>query len=155
MATQDLTTGGALGISHYALGEEFNFSKEFDLAVTNSASGDVLQLIDIPAKTLVKGVQVVLLTLEGGTLTGTFGDGDDADGWIKAPVDFDATANDVYGSGHILAISTVTGTHDDAYHPGKYYAAADTIDVTMSANAGDLAKFLVVVNGVNVFKDIS
>lgn len=154
MATQDLTTGGALGISHYALGEEFNFSKEFDLSVTASASGDVLQLIDIPAKTLVKSVHVIILTVEDSTLTGTFGDGTDADGWIKVPVDFEASVNTVYGSGHLLAEGT-PNTHDDAYHPGKYYAAADTIDVTMSANAGDTAKFLVVVNGVNVFKDIS
>lgn len=152
MATQDLTTGGALGISHYALGEEFNFSQVFDLSVTNSASADVLQLFDIPAKTLIKSVIVVILTIEDSTLTGTFGDGDTADGWIKQPVNFESSVNTTFASGHLLEGST---THEDAYHPGKYYSTADTIDVTMSANAGDTAKFLVVVNGVNVFKDIS
>ncbi len=154
MAIIDLTTGGALGISHYALGEEFNFSQVFDLSVNNSASGDTLQLFDIPAKTLIKSVHVVILTVEDSTLTGTFGDGADVDGWIKVPVDFEASVNTVYGSGHLLA-EAAPPTHDDAYHPGKYYATADTIDVVMSANAGDTAKFLVVVNGVNVFKDIS
>ncbi|KKL49489.1 hypothetical protein LCGC14_2315010 [marine sediment metagenome] len=152
MATQDLTTGGALGISHYALGEEFNFSQVFDLSVTNSASGDVLQLIDIPARTLVKGVAVVILTIEDSTLTGTFGDGDGADDWIKGPVNFESSANTTYVSGDILTEGT-PNVQADLYHPGKYYAAADTIDVTMSANAGNTAKFLVVVNGVNVFKD--
>jgi hypothetical protein len=155
MATQDLTTGGALGISHYALGEEFNFSQEFDLSVTNSASADTLQLIDIPAKTLVKSVHLVILTAEDSTLTCNLGDGDNTDGWIKgAPINLESSANTVFSSGHILVGDTLS-VHDDAYHPGKYYATADTIDMLMSANAGDTAKFLVVVNGVNVFKDIS
>lgn len=152
MATQDLTTGGALGISHYALGEEFNFSQVFDLSVTASASGDTLQLIDIPARTLVKGVAVVILTVEDSTLTGTFGDGADVDGWIKGAVNFESAVNTTYVSGDILTEGT-PNVQADAYYPGKYYATADTIDVVMSANAGDTAKFLVVVNGVNVFKD--
>lgn len=150
--TINLTTGGGPGISHYALGEEFNFSQVFDLAVNNSASGDTLQLFNIPAGTLVKSVHVVILTIEDSTLTGTFGDGATADGWIKQPVNFEATVNTTFSSGHLLTGST---THEDAYHPGKYYAAADTIDVVMSANAGDTGKFLVVVNGVNVLKEIS
>lgn len=153
MATQDLTTGGALGISHYALGEEFNFSQVFDLSVTASAASDVLQLIDIPAKTLVKSVHVVMLTAEDSTLTATCGDGTDPNGWIST-LDLEGAANTVYSSGHLMT-EAAPNTHADAYHPGKYYATADTIDFTMSANAGDTAKFLVVVNGVNVFKDIT
>lgn len=154
MATIDLTTGGALGISHYALGEEFNFSQVFDLSVNNSASGDTIQLFDIPAKTLVKSVTVIILTIEDSTLTGTFGDGDDVDGWILGPVNFESSVNTTYVSGDILTEGT-PNVQEDLYYPGKYYATADTIDVVMSANAGDTAKFLVVVNGVNVLKDLS
>lgn len=152
--TIDLTTGGALGISHYALGEEFNFSQVFDLSVNNSASGDTLQLIKIPAKTLVKSVTVIILTIEDSTLTGTFGDGAGPDDWILGPVNFESAANTTYVSGDILTEGT-PNVQEDLYHPGKYYAVADTIDVVMSANAGDTAKFLVVVNGVNVLKDVS
>lgn len=151
--TQDLTTGGALGISHYALGEEFNFSQVFDLSVTASGSGDTLQLIDIPAKTLVKSVHLVMLTVEDSTLTCTVGDGADPNGWLST-ADLESAVNTTYSSGTLM-IEAAPNTYADVYHGGKYYATADTIDMVMSANAGDTAKFLLVVNGVNVFKDIS
>jgi len=75
-----------------------------------------------------------VVVAEGGTLTATVGDGAGAASW-DAEVNLNAAAG----------TSTIGTNGTDAYvaNPGKVYTAADTIDLTMSANAGDAAKLLV------------
>jgi hypothetical protein len=70
-------------------------------------------------------VALNVTTAEGGTLTVDVGDGDNPDGYLDG-VNGNATA----------AYLTVAGT--DAFEAGKYYTAADTIDVT-TVNAADTA----------------
>lgn len=103
-----------------------------DLSVTNSASGDTVQCLNVPAGAFVTRVGVLVITVEDSTLTCTVGDDADPNGW-DAAVNLESlgmTANDLD-----------SGT--DAYGEGRYYSSADTIDVVMSANAGDTAKFMV------------
>jgi len=72
-------------------------------------------------------------TAEGGTLTIDVGDGGDPDGFLDG-VNANTAAS--YSTSLVLAEAapnTVTG-----YSNGKYYAAADTIDVK-TVNAADAA----------------
>ena len=93
--------------------------------LTALAATDVLEVIRVPANTLVTNVALNVTTAEGGTLTVDVGDGDDPDGYIDG-VNANATA----------AYIPVAGTA--AYEQGKYYTAADTIDV-VTVNAADTA----------------
>ena len=106
-------------------------SAVLDCSVDNISSGAVWQALSVPAGTMVKNVGVVCLTAEGGTLTVDIGlTGGDVDAFIDG---FDGnTANGMdqsVGSAY-------------AYTGGKYFAAADTIDVLFN-NAADAAKILV------------
>ena len=93
--------------------------------LTALTATDVLEVIKVPANTLVTNVALNVTTAEGGTLTIDVGDGDDPDGFLDG-VNANATA----------AYLPVAGTA--AYEQGKYYTAADTIDVT-TVNAADAA----------------
>ena len=93
--------------------------------LTALTSGDILEVIRVPANTLVTNVALNVTTAEGGTLTVGVGDGSNDDGYIDG-VNANATA----------AYITVAGT--DAYEQGRFYTAADTIDVKLN-NAADAA----------------
>ena len=93
--------------------------------LTALAAADILEVIKIPAKTLVTHVALEVTTAEGGTLTVDVGDGDNPDGYLDG-VNANATA----------AYLTVAGT--DAFEAGKFYTAADTIDIVLN-NAADAA----------------
>jgi hypothetical protein len=100
---------------------------------TALTSGDVLEVIQLPAKTYVLAVGLDVTTAEGGTLTIDIGDGSAADGYLDG-----VNANTVASYASTLALTegapnTVTG-----YSAGKYYAAADTIDIK-TVNAADAA----------------
>jgi len=103
-----------------------------DLSITPSGTGDTVQCLNIPAGAFVTRVGLLVITVEDSTLTCTVGDGVDPNGW-DAAVNLESlgmTQNDLDAS-------------TDAYGEGKYYGSADTVDVVMSANAGDTAKFMV------------
>lgn len=93
--------------------------------LTALTSADILEVIRVPANTLVTNVALNVTTAEGGTLTVDVGDGDNPDGYLDG-VNANATA----------AYLTVAGT--DAFEAGKYYTAADTIDIVLN-NAADAA----------------
>ena len=93
--------------------------------LTALTSGDILEVIRVPANMLVTNVALNVTTAEGGTLTVDVGDGSNDDGYIDG-VNANATA----------AYITVAGT--DAYEQGRFYTAADTIDVKLN-NAADAA----------------
>tara|TARA_B100000035_G_scaffold87478_1_gene73472 strand:- start:49 stop:504 length:456 start_codon:yes stop_codon:yes gene_type:complete len=93
--------------------------------LTALTSADILEVIKVPAQTLVTHVALEVTTAEGGTLTVDVGDGDNPDGYIDG-VNANATA----------AYISVAGT--DAYEQGRFYTAADTIDIVLN-NAADAA----------------
>ena len=102
-------------------------------SLTALAGGDILTALHIPAKTMVLAVGLDVTTVEGGTLTIDVGDGGDPDGFLDV-VNGNAAAS--YSTSLVLAEAapnTVTG-----YSNGKYYSAADTIDVK-TVNAADTA----------------
>lgn len=103
-----------------------------DLSITDSASGDTVQCLNVPAGAFVTRVGILVITVEDSTLTCTIGDGADPNGWQASNVNLENLG---------MTVSDLDESAD-AYGEGKYYPAADTIDVVMSANAGDTCKFM-------------
>lgn len=121
----------------------FQLFNQWDFSRNNGGASDVVQLLLVPAGTFVYSVVHVVDTAEGGTSTGTVGDGADADGWI-ASVDNNASAGTALQSNGKFSLAegapnTITYTHAYGAQGGKYYASEDTIDMTLSANAVDTA----------------
>lgn len=97
-----------------------------DVDLTGVATADVVQCLDIPAKTFVWDVFVEVITPTGLTSTATVGDGDGANSW-DAEIDLNAAA----------ATVTHGASGTDAYATsGKYYSATDTIDLTCTITSG-------------------
>lgn len=102
---------------------------------TALANGDVLEVLRIPAGTQVLAVGLNVTTAEGATLTVDVGDGVDPDGYLDG-VNGNAVAG--YSSTQVTIVEGAPNTISPALGFGKYYAAADTIDVTV-VNAADTA----------------
>jgi len=83
---------------------------------TALAAADVMEVLAIPAKTFVIAAGIDITTASGVTGTLDMGDGVDPDGYLDG-VNANAVAS---------ASGAVAGLID-----GKYYAAADTIDLTL------------------------
>lgn len=100
-----------------------------DLAM---AQNDVDNIIDIPANTYVAMVRAEVLVAEGAARNFDVGDGDNAVGYHSAR---SANALAEFCSAPVAltegAPNTVTG-----FSNGKYYAAADTIDVRAPSAGG-------------------
>jgi len=122
--------------------ERIDFSKYGGMA-----SGDVVQLINIPAGMLVKDVSLLLVTLEGATCTGTVGDAVDPNGYITS-ADLDATVGDILatdGTHTGMTAYVITSPHMG----GVRYTAADTIDITLS-NAASTAVFDIIIEYTHI-----
>ncbi len=100
---------------------------------TALTSNDVIEAIPLPAKSLVMAVGLDVTTAEGGTLTIDVGDGDDVDGFLDG-----VNANTVASYASALALAEAAPNTVVGYSNGKYYAAADTLDVKI-INAADAA----------------
>ena len=145
MATQNLSVGtgkriysGPFPAASMELFNTVDFSK------FNGGSADVIQMIEVPKNTLVLSVSHKVITAEGGTTTGTIGDGSDANGWLAAVNNNAAADTWLHSNGKITLSEGAPNTivYNDAYFAlgGKVYTAADTIDMTLSANAVATAK---------------
>jgi len=113
----------------------------FDAGRRNLASADVIELIKIPAKTRVLNVFYEVLTADA-TQTVSIGDATDPDGYLAAA--------DVGTDGNVgcstLALTTGTPNTVTGYSNGKFYSAADTIDLVVdSGKALDTLKLRVCV----------
>lgn len=89
----------------------------FNAANRNLAAADVVELINIPAMTLVTNVAYETVTGDA-TQTLNVGDGADPDGYVAA-ADVGTTGNSGLGAGALAG--------------GKLYTAADTIDIEVPA----------------------
>lgn len=102
---------------------------------TALAASDILEVIPLPAKSLVMRVGMDVTTAEGATATLAIGDGSDDDGYLAA-----TSINAVAGSSAAVALTEGTpNTFTTPYAVGKYYDAADTIDVKLGHNSIDAA----------------
>lgn len=107
------------------LGNRLTCAKRvLDFSVFNATCGDAVQALQIPANAKVMEVHSVVKTAEGKTAVATVGDGAGANSW-DASINLDAAA----------ATPTRSTPGTDAYATtGKFYAAADTIDIVPSVN---------------------
>lgn len=139
MATYDKSQG--TGMSWDGAKRVFVLKNIVDLTGLILQDNDVVQCLDIPAKTLVMQVSCVVVTQAAATdATVELGDGDGTNSW-DAAVALEAAA----GTRTVSAVGT------DAYAAaatmGKYYAAADTIDIKATAGTcnqdGHYGKFAI------------
>ena len=114
-------------------------SNEIDFSETEVSAADVVQALKIPANTYVKNVYVLVKTAEGATCTATVGDATDPNGW-------DASTNLNASAGTVTA--GLAGT-DDYATAGKFYSAADTIDLVMG-HAADTGKVIVFADACSI-----
>jgi hypothetical protein len=92
------------------------------------AANDVVELLSIPAGAFVLTVTHKVVTVEGGTFTYSIGDGATASGYVSA------------ANGNTAANGTsFNGTTTPAFGVGKFYATADTIDMTIASGAPAIA----------------
>lgn len=133
MATLDLTIGdgAAIAASPGMNQGPFKLERTVDIAVEGSFNAaDILQLIEIPAKTLVLYVLLEVLTVEGSACTGDVGDtAVDPNGFFDA-IDF----NTVAANFMVLLLTEGTPNVVTAYSHGKYFETADTIDLVLDAD---------------------
>lgn len=108
----------------------FKSENFIDFSTRNAAIGDVVQAIKVPANCHVSRVYWYVVSGQASVANVTIGDGADADGFESA-ADMTTTGNNG---------STVVA---DGYGYGKFYTAADTIDITIAgANATTLKLYI-------------
>jgi len=111
---------------------------------TALAASDVMEIIPIPAGTLVSNVGMIVTTAAGVTSTISIGDGSAAAGYLAA-----TSANSAATSGGVPVLSS--GAFAPTLSGGKVYAAADTIDITL----GTAVPAAAVVRVFAMFTDIN
>jgi len=144
MPTYDLTKGGS---TQHMRSDPAMIKAEFEIDFSSQAysAADVLQLINIPAETFVHRVKYKVETVEGATLTFDIGDETDVDGFI------DGANGNALGSGvNALALTEGTPNTVTGFSNGKYYSAADTLDLLLINDAAT-AK----ITGVVIMEDLS
>lgn len=124
MPTIDSTTGGTLGYPYVKTHKSFILSGVYDATKDVGAAADVVQVLTIPAGTMVQEVITDVDTIEDSTLTFDVGDGVDPNGWEDAV------------NGETLGKTKGDGAFEAL---GKLYLTADTIDMTLD-DAADTVK---------------
>jgi hypothetical protein len=134
-------TSSSKGSGHSAAGfpSHVVFEGVFDATKRTLAQNDTLAVIDIPANTLIQGVQWEVEVAEGAARNFAVGDGSDTDGFITT-----TSANSLASGVSTLAGTVAGGSGDPAsdplvvtgYSAGKYYSAADTLDVLAVTSGG-------------------
>lgn len=117
----------------YAVNATLDFSSPLINSGAGTVQNDIVQLIEVPANTLVLAVFSKVVTLS--TITDfDIGDGDDVDGYI------DGASMAVAGVDACSWVgATTVGTPNAlpvgaAFCLGKFYTAADTIDLKQNTN---------------------
>lgn len=108
----------------------YMLENEVDFGDDATATGDVVQALSVKAGTHVLQVWCEVTEAMALTATATVGDADSAAAW-DASVNLNAAVGTVtYGVG---------GTDNNVTYGGKFYSAADTIDLTCTITSGPAA----------------
>ena len=139
MATIDYRVGGTLGLpTVQAFNKVFAISRKIDCSVQNVPDDDTVQMLNIPADTMVLDVIANKITLEGGTLTFDVGDADDTDGYHDG-INGNSGATAVSCNASFALTEGAPNTIAPAYSKGgKYYDAAGVISIIFN-DAADAA----------------
>ena len=112
--------------------------------LTALAASDILEVIPIPAGSIVSNVGMVVTTAAGVTSTLSIGDGSSQVGYLAA-----TTVNSTGTSGGVPVLSS--GAFVPAFSGGKLYVTADTIDVTLgtAVPAAAVVRVFAVITDIN------
>ena len=130
MATWTVTGGGSTGHNSSAPTVKV-YSEIVDFSEFTTAGTDVIQVIELPANSLVLYAGMDVLTADGSGNSNalSLGDGADVDRWISA-----STPTAGIETTRAQAGDSSLGTTSIGY---RYYAAADTIDLVIATGAID------------------
>jgi hypothetical protein len=134
VADRSMAIGGKITLLERTLNFAEIAAYRAGAGLTALASADVYEVFSIPAKTLVIRAGYDVTGAEGATATAHLGDGSDADGFLVS-----VNLNSVGSGVSSLALTEGAPNTITGYSNGKYYSAADTIDVTLNNNAIDAA----------------
>ena len=114
MATFDKTgQGGTTG--HPANGRTpYLVENTVDFSAFDPAANDIVQMLDIPAESIVMNAGLEVLTASPSSVTLDMGDGDTVD---------------IYVDGYDSTSTGYATIHSDLASVGKVYGSADTIDI--------------------------
>ena len=132
--TYDLATTGTTGYPAMDKSGVYRIEKKVDWSTLATApvQTDILQIINIPANTFVLGVYYSVTTASALLDDLDIGDAVDADGWADG---IDATSTGAAFSRALVLTEGAPNTLVPANGLGKFYAAADTIDLTQNTDA--------------------
>ena len=133
MATWTVTGGGSTGHSANAPTVKV-YSEIVDFSEFTTAGTDVVEVIELPANSLVLYAGMDVLTADGSGNSNalSLGDGADVDRWVTA-----STPTAGIETTRARAGDSSLGTTSIGY---AYYAAADTIDIISSVGVTTSAK---------------
>lgn len=135
----------------------FCIKRHIDLSVAGDlftptgafGAGDVLGIFNASEGMLIQGVAIEVTTVEANTLAITIGDAaDDAAGFLTAGNLNSAVWQHGY-TNTTYAGAYCDGTTGSAFHGGKIYTTADTVDITLTTAAADVAVFDVYIYGID------
>lgn len=136
MSTYSVITGS--GVNAYLNNQDgvYAVTATLDFTKINNGSGtvqnDIVQLIQVPANTLVLGVSFRVATVSSNMADFDIGDGSVTDGYIDGASM--ATVND--GCSWVTTFNEATpNTTAEGMSLGKFYTTADTIDLKQNTNA--------------------
>lgn len=118
----------------------------FDTGDVHVAAQEASAIVNVPAGTLVLDVLANVNVAFTESVTLDIGDGSDADGWLATAKIAPTSA---VSTGLFKRTSKATA---EAFAGGKYYAAADTIDITVGGadvDAGELDVYIVFIENVS------
>ena len=128
-------TGDAGTVGHSAIKRvPYLVENTFDATGQNVAAGDIVEMINVPAETLVINAGIEILTASTSSVTYILGDGSDDNSYMTA------TAADA--TGHKATSEAVTNV-------GTIYGSADTIDIKCAGatdSAGKIRMWAVMVD---------
>jgi len=115
----------------------FQLYNKADFSAANAASGDTIQVLPIPAGTLVLGVAHIVETAEGGTSTTGVGDGNDTDYFLSG-ADNNATAGTALLSYSQTKVDLISGG-SAGDHTVTGITTSDALELVLHNTGGTLA----------------
>ena len=136
MPTYSVVTGSGFNAYRYSMAGIYEVQAKVDFSTINSGYGtvqnDIIQLIQVPANTLVLGLSFAVTTVSSNMADFDLGDGDVTDGYVDGASM--ATVND--GCSWQTTFNEATpNTTKEGMSLGKFYTTADTIDLKQNTNA--------------------
>ncbi len=138
MSTYSVLTGaGVDAYPAFPRAPVFAIDGKVDFSTVNGSTGtvqnDIINVLQIPANTLVLAVAYKSTTVSSNLADVDIGDGDVADGYIDG-LDLRSTLKD--GCSWATTFNEATpNTTLEGMSLGKFYTAADTIDIKQNTNA--------------------